>query len=75
MMEFLKRATEWVLDKEEEAARECRIDLDDIQKQIDLIKSKRDTLKKEYEENIAQLEHILRRLEVIKAKEESCSRK
>ncbi|WP_457595289.1 hypothetical protein [Hydrogenimonas sp.] len=74
MMEFLKKATEWVLDKEEEAAKECRIDLEDLQKQIDLIRSKRDTMKKECEENLRELEHILHRLEVIKAKEESCRR-
>ncbi len=74
MMEFLKKATEWVLDKEEEAAKRCKIDLEDLQKQIELIKSKRDALKKECEENLAELEHILRRLEVIKAKEESCTR-
>ncbi len=74
MMEFLKKATEWVLDKEEEAAKRCKIDLEDLQKQIDLIKSKRDALKKECEENLGELEHILRRLEVIKAKEESCTR-
>ncbi len=74
MVEFLKKATEWVLDKEEEAAKKCRIDLEDLQKQIDLIKSRRDALKIECEENIAELEHILRRLEVIKAKEEACRR-
>ncbi|MCF6200680.1 MAG: hypothetical protein L3J42_00900 [Hydrogenimonas sp.] len=71
-MEFLKKATEWVLDKEEQAAKDCKIDLNDLQKQIDLIKSKRDAMKKECEENLAELGHILKRLEVIKAKEESC---
>ncbi len=74
MVEFLKKATEWVLDKEEEAAKKCRIDLEDLQKQIDLIKNRRDALKKECEDNIAELEHILHRLEVIKAKEEPCKR-
>ncbi len=74
MIEFLKRATEWVLDKEEEAANNCRIDLDDLQKQIDLVKSKKEAMQRECEENLSELEHILRRLEVIKAKEESCKR-
>ncbi len=74
MMEFLKKATEWVLDKEEEAAKNCRIDLNDLQKQIDLIKGKKEAMEKECQENLKELEHILRRLEVIKAKEESCSR-
>ena len=74
MMEFLKKATEWVLDKEEQAAQNCRIDLEDVQKQINLILNKREKLQKECEENLAELDHILKRLEAIKAKEESCSR-
>ncbi|WP_300364721.1 hypothetical protein [Hydrogenimonas sp.] len=74
MMEFLKKATEWVLDKEEQAAQKCKIDLEDLQKQIDLILSKREKLQKECEENLAELDHILKRLETIKAKEESCQR-
>ncbi len=74
MMEFLKKATEWVLDKEEAAAKACRIDLEDLQKQIELIQSRKEALKQECEENLAELDHILHRLEVIKAKEEACRR-
>jgi exonuclease VII small subunit len=75
MMEFLKKATEWVLDKEEQAAKNCRVDLKDIQKQIDLILEKRAALQKECEENLKELDHILDRLEKIKAQEEACQRK
>ncbi len=71
-MEFLKNATEWVLNKEEEAAKNCRIDLKDLQKQIDFVKNKKEEMKKECEKNIAELEHILSRLEKIKSKEELC---
>ncbi len=74
MVEFLKKMTEWVLDKEEQAARNCRIDLHDLQKQINLILDKREKLKKECEENLKELDHILQRLEKIKEKEEFCSR-
>jgi len=74
MMEFLKKATEWVLDKEEQAAKNCRIDLNDVQKQINLILEKRAKLQKECEENLAELDHILDRLEKIKEKEEACQR-
>ena len=75
MMEFLKKATEWVLDKEEQAAKNCRVDLKDIQKQIDLILEKRAALQKECDENLKELNHILDRLEKIKAREEACQRK
>ncbi len=74
MVEFLKKVTDWVLQKEEEAANNCKIDVEDVQKQIDMVTAKRDKLKEECEENIAELEKILRRLEIIKAKGEVCER-
>jgi len=74
MVEFLKKMTEWVLDKEEQAASNCRVDLKDVQKQIDLILEKRQKLQKECEENLKELDHILDRLEKIKEKELSCKR-
>ncbi|WP_457597459.1 hypothetical protein [Hydrogenimonas sp.] len=74
MVEFLKKMTEWVLDKEEQMAANCRVDLHDLQKQIDLILNKREALKKECEENLKELDHILDRLEKIKEKEMSCRR-
>ncbi len=72
MVEFLKKATEWVLQKEQEAAEQCRIDLKDLDRQIAYVEAKRDALKKEYEENISELEHILNRLHAIKASELKC---
>ena len=75
MVEFLKKATEWVLDKEEQAAKNCRIDLADVQKQIDLIVEKRRKLKEECDANLKELDHILERLEKIKADEEACKRR
>jgi exonuclease VII small subunit len=66
--------TEWVLDKEEQAANNCRIDLEDVQKQIDLIQEKKEKLQKECEENLKELDHILERLEKIKEKELACRR-
>ncbi len=74
MVEFLKKVTDWVLQKEEEAANNCKIDVEDVQKQIDIVTEKRDKLKEECEQNISELDRILRRLEVIKAKGEVCNR-
>ncbi len=74
MVEFLKKVTEWVLDKEEQAAQNCKIDLEDLEKQISVVKEKREKLKKECEENLKELDHILERLDKIKEKELSCDR-
>ncbi|OQX73296.1 MAG: hypothetical protein B6D59_06090 [Campylobacteraceae bacterium 4484_4] len=67
MVEFLKKATEWVLQKEQEAASHCKIDIEDVEKQITYVEEKRERLKKECEENLSELEHILNRLHAIKA--------
>ena len=74
MQEFLKKMTEWVLNKEEEAAKQCKIDMHDLQRQIDFVTKKRDELQKEYEENLKELDHILERLEKIKEAENACQR-
>ncbi len=67
MVEFLKKMTEWVLEKEKEAADRCKIDIEDVQKQIAYVERKRDALKRECEENLSELERILNRLHAIKA--------
>lgn len=72
MVEFLKKAMDWVLEKEQEAAKDCRIDLKDLDKQIAYVEAKRDKLKKECEENLSEFEHVLNRLHAIKASELKC---
>jgi hypothetical protein len=66
MLEFLKKITEWVLEKEEEAAKDCRIPIEEIEKQIAVVKEKRARLEEECQKNIAELDKILGRLETIK---------
>jgi len=72
MVEFLKRATDWVLEKEDEAAKKCVINPEDVEKQIELVKSKRDELRKKFEEQNAEFEHILSRLALIKSNANQC---
>ncbi len=72
MVEFFKKAMDWVLEKEREAAKNCEVDLNDVQKQIEYVEAKRDKLKKEYEENMSEFEHILNRLHGIKASASKC---
>ncbi len=74
MVEFFQKAMDWVLQKEQEAAKNCKIDMADIDKQIAYVESKRDKLKKEYEENLSEFEHILNRLHTIKAAQMKCNK-
>ncbi|GAB6044845.1 hypothetical protein JCM11957_04430 [Caminibacter profundus] len=64
--EFLKKITEWALEKEEEAAKECAIPLEEIEKQLNILKEKREELKKKYEEELNEIESLIQRVEKIK---------
>ncbi|RRS31044.1 MAG: hypothetical protein P794_04860 [Epsilonproteobacteria bacterium (ex Lamellibrachia satsuma)] len=75
MVEFLKKAMDWVLQKEQDAANNCHIDINDLNKQITYIEEKRDKIKKDHEENMAEMEHILNRLHTIKASTMKCATK
>ncbi len=66
MLEFMKKITEWVLQKEEEAAKDCRIPIEEIEKQIEVVKEKKSKLEEECKKNIAELDRLLGRLESIK---------
>jgi len=72
MIEFFKKVTDWVLEKERDAANSCKIRQEDVEKQILLVETKRDKLKHDCEENLSEMEHILNRLHAIKAKSLKC---
>jgi len=74
MVEFMKKAMDWVLEKEADAAKNCHASPDDIDKQIHMIEEKRDVLKKRYNDDIAELEHVLNKLHRIKAESLKCSK-
>ena len=73
MVEFMKKAMDWILEKEADAVRNCHAKPEDVDKQIHMIEERRDSLKKSYEENIAEFEHILNKLHSIKAASLKCS--
>lgn len=72
MVDFMKRAMDWILEKEADAAKNCHAKPEDVDRQIDMIDEKRDALKKKYEEDIAELEHVLNKLHSIKAQSIKC---
>ncbi len=74
-MDFLKKAMDWALEKEAEAAKGCHASPEDIDKQIKMIEEKREALKKKYEEEDAEFAHILSKLHLIKAESLKCHTK
>ena len=74
MMEFLKTAMDWVLEKEAEAAKNCVVNVTDIEKQIELLEAKRAQLRKKFEEEDAEFGHVLSRLALIKANANKCEK-
>jgi septal ring factor EnvC (AmiA/AmiB activator) len=72
MVNFLKKAMDWVLEKERDAANNCKVDIEDVEKQIKYVEEKRDKLKQECEENLSEFEHVLNRLHGIKASASKC---
>jgi len=72
MVEFLKKAMDWVLEKEAEAARDCHANSEDIEKQIKAMEEKREKLRKKFKEEDAEFGHIIDKLHFIKAASLKC---
>ncbi len=75
MVEFLKKAMDWVLEKEAEAAKQCYVNPKDVEKQIEILEAKRTQLRKKFEEEDSEFGHVLSRLSLIKANASKCERK
>ena len=72
MMEFMKKAMDWVLEKEADAAKNCHAKPEDIDKQIEMIEKKKEALQNQYKENMTEVEHVLNKLHAIKAQSLKC---
>ena len=73
MMDFMKKAMDWILEKEQDAAKDCHAKPEDIEKQIKMIEEKKESLEKRCKDDLDELEHILNRLHSIKAQSLKCS--
>jgi prefoldin subunit 5 len=62
LKEFLKKISEWTLQKEEELAKECKIPVEKIDEQIEVLNEK----KAEIEKNLEEINNLIKRLEKIK---------
>jgi seryl-tRNA synthetase len=72
MVEFFRKMTEWMLEKEAELAKRCALDLEDIDRQIAKVQEKKEALERQCRENGEELERILTRLKWIRAEELRC---
>jgi len=72
---FLKKMMEWVLEKEEEAAKQCHASPDEISEQIRKMLLKKKEIQEQCQEQTKELEHILDKLHWIKAEAIRCERK
>ncbi len=72
MVEFFKKMTEWMLEREAELARKCALDPEALEKQIAKVQEKKEQLERECRENQEELEHILTRLKWMQAEELKC---
>ena len=72
MFNFLKKMTDWVLEKEEELAKNCKIKPEDIEKELSKIKEKKEAYQKEYEEVISEFNKVEDKLNKILEEAKKC---
>ena len=65
-MGFVQKITDWLLEKEEEAAKSCAVPMQEIEYQIAKAQAEKEKLQKRYDEAMTELNHVLERLEKIK---------
>jgi len=62
LKEFIKKISDWTLQKEEELAKECAIPIEKIDYQLETLENK----KEEVKEQLKEIEEIINRLKKIK---------
>jgi len=75
MVEFMKKAMDWVLEKEADAAKNCHASPEEIEKQIKSLEEKRGKLRQKFQEEDAEFGHILDKLHLIKGEALKCHNK
>ncbi len=67
MMQFVKNAMDWILEKEKEAANQGIVHPEDVAKQIEILEEKRKELHEKFEDEDAEFAHVLSKLRFIEA--------
>jgi 5-methylcytosine-specific restriction endonuclease McrBC GTP-binding regulatory subunit McrB len=66
---FVKKITDWILEKEEAMAKSCAVPMSEIESQLQRVREQKAKLQKDYEESMAVFDDIEAKLEKIKAVE------
>ncbi len=66
-MAIIEKITKWLLEKEEELARECAVPKEEVEYQIAKVELEKEKLKKECDERMKMLDEILMRLKKIES--------
>ena len=69
MNHFLKSIIDWMMEKEEDMAKNCAVPMKEIEYQITKVQEQKSKVQQEYEDAISELNHVLRKLEKIKSTE------
>lgn len=72
MFNFLKKMTDWILEKEEELAKNCKIRPEDVEKELSKVKEKKEAYQKEYEEVMSEFNKMEERLNKILEEAKKC---
>ena len=65
-MSLVKKIADWMLEKEEDLAKNCNIPIEEIDLQIEKIKSEKQKLKQRYDDTIKELDDVENKLEKIR---------
>ena len=66
MQNFIKKVTDWILDKEEAMAKSCAIPMEEIDAQLHQVLKQKAKLQEKYNESMANLNEVEAKLEKIK---------
>jgi len=66
MNNFLKSIIDWMLEKEEEMAKNCAIPMKEIESQIKKVQEEKVKVQEKYDDAMNELDNVLNRLEKIK---------
>lgn len=69
MKDFVKKMTDWILEKEEAMAKSCAVPMREIESQLERVRSQKAKLQKDYDESMAIFNDIEAKLDKIKATE------
>ncbi len=67
MKEFIRKITDWILEKEEAAAKSCAIPMEEIDAQLERVRAQKAKLQKDYDESMKVFDEIEEKLQKIRS--------